>query len=316
MVFGAGVAPTIRAVEEPSLERLLELNAAELFGGSLKVKDGRMTLTFEKDQFAHGFATTSRRGRFIFDPGQILSQRHKKWSEGADKQLAMVGINDGRADSRFELEGDFEIRFSLKIPDLSARSSFAVRLNQRGKEYIQTNFLTDIRVTGKGRKRSEKATDRRYWVPGAWFDTKAKEGVPFTVTFKDGKLTILTGKETKKKDDKKGQAEIVSMADIETPASGKLSFLFANMEFVLVRNLRIEGDLPRSWAKKEIDRLRRTGTLRTKENAAREEKEPAGGELAKVPGKDGKAGAADKKSRDRDVEVDIDKDDPEIGEDL
>jgi len=255
--------PKGEAEKEPGLDQLLASNSSALFGGKASFKDGRVTLRYsEKGLFDRDFrAKTGKGGKGLFsDPEDIKNASVKAALTNEASGFSFVGLGGGRAISNFALSGDLKLSFKLKVPNVLPTAKLIVRWNQKAsKSYIQTSFFQKIVAVQKGRKRRAATTDSRFTGPPiTWFDRKSK-GVPVEVTFKDQRAAVFISRGEGENAEK---VEVVSLAGIESPSSGKISFHFANISF-LITDLAIEGKYDRSWAEAAIEELRREGKLKT-----------------------------------------------------
>ncbi len=297
--------------DAPPLEKLIELNAAELFGGNVEVKEGRLIIRYPgAGLFAQGFAVRSKgTGQIVSDQGAIKGvTMRNQLIKGAEKQFSFAGLKSGSAESRFQLGDDFKITFGLKIPNLAKNASLNFFFSRKGsREFIQSRFLADLYAVNKGKKRRARPTDRRYLGPAAaWFDTAAEAGVKYEIRLKDRNLTIakFAGKE---------KETVVSLEDLPGDLGGRIGFSFDRVTF-MVRDFVVETSIPREWAETAIADLRRGGKLKLAKESPAPKKESSKKEGPQVA----KGGAETDTTKDWDklVEVDIDKPDPEADEDL
>ena len=284
IILGAALLPGLRAAEgEPSLERLLEINSAEVFGADgIEVGDGlRVKLDFKKDGlFNKLFQSRSGGGRgFISSRDEAkVHSTGQKLMDKADDVFSFIAIEGGTAVSRFELADDFAIKFRAKIPFVVPAGSLAVLVNQQdGRNFIQTSFFQDLLVVDGGRKRRKPPSHRHFALePARWFDRTAEKGMPVEILYRENKVSIsIEAKLDKKEKDKADRVEVVSQDGIEKPSSGKVVFSFNKLSF-LIGNLSIEGKLNRSWAEGEIARLRKDGKLKLERERKRPEGSPGG----------------------------------------
>jgi hypothetical protein len=317
------LSPAAAQEPEPPFERLLELNARELFGGQVTAKDGRVTVTFPgKGTFNQGFRSASGKGRgFLADLADVKDHVLKgAVSAGIEEGFSFAAVDSGEALSKFEMADDFKISFKLRTAVVQPTASIAVRVNQQGpKSFLQTSFFRDI-VVADGSKPRTKRTDQQYFIepPGKWLVQKEPAFVTVELVFKDKKLSsfVTVAREANKPE----RLEVVSQDGIESPSSGKVSFKFSRVNFG-VSNLVIEGKLKKEWAEAEIAKLRKAGKLKLKpdepppekvEQVARKEKRDApAGKKAK-----GSADEPKKPSKPRKGDVNIDEPDPEAEVDL
>jgi hypothetical protein len=302
-----GTAPRA-AEEEPALDRLLEINSAEVFGdGGIKVStDLGVKIEFKGDgRFNKLFQSRSGGGRgFISKLEEAKAQAiGQKLLDKAEDVFSLIAIEGGTATSRFELADDFTIKFLTKIP--SGAGTFMVLVNQQdGRNYISTSFFQDILVLDGGRKRRKPTSHKHFQSePMSWFDKGSEKGVPVEIAYKEKKLSIFLETKLDKKAEKAERVEVVSQEGIEKPSSGKVVLSFNKLS-LLIGNLSIEGKLSRPWAEAAVAKLRKDGKLKLK----REEKKPDAG-AGRLAAGDGKAAAKKKKAS-------VDEPDPEAEEDL
>ena len=270
------------SADEPSLERLLELNAQQIFGGDATVKDGRVTVTYKgKGAFNRGFSSRSGGGKgFVSDADEIKNISVRAVLTDGASDLSFVGLETGSAISNFELAEDFSIRFKLKLPTLLPAAKLTLRWNQKdAKNFIETSFFQNIVVVEKGRARQVTSRDERVaGAPTRWFDQKS-DGVPVEMLFKEKKATVLMVPPGGEKDKK---VEIVSVGGIDSPLGGRIAWSFSRASF-LIRELVIEGKFDRTWAEKAIGELRKKGSLKLEEPAAQEPPAPAAAPAPAAP---------------------------------
>lgn len=280
-----GLQGLCQAGEEdaPSLDDLLELNAAELFGGEVKAKDGRVEIRFAGNGlFLEGFTVagaaaggSAARG-FVADEKQIKDVATRKiLLDGAEGKFTCLGRESGRALSKFELAGDLRIRFRLRIRSVPPTAQFVVTLNLTdSRNFIRTSFLTDVAIVDSGKVRREQTEKRAFLGPASrWFDTRSA-GVGFEIEIKEKKLSTFL---LEKSEDKEKRVELVSCEDLELPTGGKVGFEFRNMTF-LMTDLVIEGKPESAWARETLVELKKAGKLKSKEPRAVAQKEENGEE--------------------------------------
>ena len=293
--------------KEDLLRKLVELNGDSIFGGHVKLKGERITLTFAGDgAFEKGFQCSSKsRSGVVSDKRLVKDVAVKKvLIDGAQGKFSFLGLTSGTAVSRFPLEGDYNISFKLRIPTLMRGSKMTWYLNREKKDYIQLNFFRQAALFKKGRLKSRKVSKIPRFRKGAdkWFDRKSA-GVPVEISFKEDKLTVRM--EEKKAGEKKGtMTEVVSLDEIQERNHGRLALSFDKVSF-LVTDFKIEGKLPRSWVEQEIESLRKVGKLKMPADKPKAE--------AKKGKQDGKKDP--KKGKEKEG-PDLDTPDPEIDEDL
>lgn len=306
--------------DQPSLERLVELNAAELFGGEVTFREGgRVDVRFPgKGLFQRGFNAPSGGGKgFISDAGNLKAENMRKAIlEGQEAAFSFAAIDAGDALSRFEMAQDFKVSFKVRLVNLPIPSAgmISVRVNQEGSNFIQTTFFQDILAVDQGRKKRTLTSLKPFaGPPAAWFPQRNSPLIPVEIVFKDGKVTVsmTTYPEKEKPLEHPKVVEIVSMDGIERPTSGRIGLRFSRMSFG-VMDLVVEGKYHRAWAEAEIAKLTKSGKLKVKppEVAAQSPKE-SGTEAR------GTAGVAEKKSQKaKKGGTDIDKPDPGADDDL
>ena len=250
--------------ELPTLGRLLELNGAAIFGGSVKAKGEALEITFNQTgQMLRGFT-----GKGIHDSdSKLLKGSNRKFilvggggkgrrGGGKDEKIvpgfAVLGYEKGSWISRFPLKGNTRVEFGFRLPNLiSGQSSFSAIVNWDPKKRsgYQTSFFQSIAKLSRGRPTSRRTTRIKQYrrPPNDWFPRKG-ESVPIAFGIEDGSCTVeMAGKET------------VSYP-VKTDQGGHVSFAFNKLVFTL-DNLVITGDMDREWCEKEIAKLRKSGEL-------------------------------------------------------
>jgi hypothetical protein len=275
--------------EEPPLERLLELNAKEVLGAGASFSKGRVSVKFAGA--GAGAFPLAFSGQGVFWDPAALNAQAQNFVKGKEKSFTFVGLSGGTVRSSFDLLEDFRITFKLKIPHLRRGGSLSMTFNQSDKKsYVATSFFQDLVIVDEGKK-SRVVTEHKHLQdpPLAWFDTRAADGVPVEVVFKEKKLSIFLtlppapeeggkkdakkkrekeGEQKKKEEEKKPQRiEVVSKGGIESPLGGKISWSFQGMA-LMVSDLEIEGKYSEEWAAGRIAELRKRGGLLTKETEA------------------------------------------------
>ena len=293
---------------EPSFDKLVELNSTAIFGGDLKRHKDRFTLTFPGEgHFERGFdCKGSRRGQIISNLKQVKNVAARKVLIDGHKKgkPSLVALNGGSAISRFELADDYEIRFRMRAPNLDARSQLVWYLNRRGtREMVRSSFFRDIVAGKKNRTRTRNA--RFAASPGKWFDRGA-EGMLVVMTCKAGKVSVEIGVTKMEKKKQVEKLEEVVSATVGGPSGGKIGFSFDRVSFML-SDFRVKGKFPRKGVEAEIARLKKAKKLRTQDKAQAAQKGKPGKNAA-PPGK--------VRRRSRRDPPDLDKPDPEAGEDL
>jgi hypothetical protein len=281
-----------RAAEgEPPLDQLIEINSEALIGAETSVKtDLGVVFDFKerKGLFNKVFQTRGGAKAFVSKleeakgtvPGQKLLDK-------AEDVFSVLCIDSGTARSKFELEGDWRIRFKAKIPSLVPAAALSLQMNADGKSYLQTNFFHDLIISDGGKKK-QKVTPHKdlQGDPLSWFDKTAEKGVDIEIEMKEKKLSIFMsppkrehakgrgegrrGRGGKGKDNEKekdgdgpGRLEVISQEEIEKPVSGGIALSFQKLSFLL-GDFKIEGKLSRSWAEEGIAKLRKEGKLKLK----------------------------------------------------
>ncbi len=254
--------------ERPDMGRLLELNGAAIFGGSVKTKGERLEITFNKTgQMLRGFT-----GKGIHDSdSDLLKGSNRKFIQVGDKKggrggrgrggdkeekllpgLAVLGYEKGLWVSRFPLKGDTWVNFGFRLPNLiSGQSSFAAIVNWDPKKRsgYQTSFFQSIAKLSRGRPISRRMTRIKQYrrPPNDWFPRKG-ESVQIGFGIQEGSCIVeMEGKENVRYPVKKDQG-------------GHVSFAFNKLVFTL-DNLVITGNMDREWCEKEIAKLRKSGEL-------------------------------------------------------
>ena len=295
--------------QPPSFARLLELNKDELFGGEATIGGDHVTVkcsgkgAFNRAFLAKGFAA---------DPAEIKGGKNREaYLDKKPGELSCVGTDGGSAISKFELADEFNISFKLKIPTLLPQGTITLRMNQQdSKNFIQSSFFTDLAVVENGKPKKTKLTSSQHFqgLPSKWFDRKDEKGLNVEVAFKEKKLRISLSHRSKDKEKPKDEMlEVVSLEGVESPSSGKLGIFFNKVSFG-VYDLSIDGKINRSWAEKEIQRLKDEGKLRTKEEETivkKDEKGGAAGSKAQVKGPRVKKGPVNVDEPDPEAEVDL-----------
>jgi hypothetical protein len=308
IVSSAPLTGLLAAEGEPSLDRLIELNSAEILGApDLKVgTDLGVKLEFKGGgRFDRLFQTRGAAGKgFISKLEEAKANTlGQKLVEHAEDVFSLIVLEGGTAASKFELADDFTIKFHAKIHVLVPAGALTVFVNQQdGRNYVSTSFFQDILVMDGGRKRRKLSSHRHFMPePVKWFDKTSEKGVPVEIVYKKNKFSVFLTMKLEKKGEAE-RVEVVSQEGIEKPSSGKVVFSFNKLS-LLIGNLSIEGKLSRSWAEAQIAKLRKDGKLKLKPD----EKPDAGaGKLA--AGEDKAAGKTKKES--------VDGPDPEAEEDL
>lgn len=317
-------AGEIPPADGPSLERLVELNAAELFGGEATFKEGRVELRFPgKGLFQRGFNAPSAGGKgFISDLGILKDAGLRKAIvEGHEGAISFAAVDSGDALSRFEMAQDFKISFKVKLAQLPipAAGTISVRVNQDSSSFIQTTFFQDILAVDHGKKKRKMTSLKQFAGPPAtWFPQKYSPLIPVEIVFKNGKVTVsMTTYPEKDEPEKHAKVvELVSMDGIQGPTSGRISLHFNKLSFG-VMDFVVEGKYHRAWAEAEIAKLTKAGKLKVKppevkppEVAAQNQKQ--GGAQARGA----TAAAAKKPQKIKKGGTDIDKPDPGADDDL
>lgn len=283
------------AGQDPPLDKLVELNARELFGGEGTVKDGRVTLRFtRKETFARAFRVPGGgSGRGIVSNLDDLKEATMRGNVagGLEANFSFAGLDAGEALSRFEMADDFTISFRMRAPVIAPGASFILRWNQEdSRNHVQTNFFQDLVVTEGGKPRRKVASDPRLaGPPSKWFHQKLAEppATQVNVVFKDKKASVSL---TLFEEPKKSSAVVAASQEaIEKPTRGKVFLKFSKLSFGMA-DFVIEGKYAREWAEVELARLRKEKKIRIRP----EDPEPS--EKMVKDNSKGKRGVDDKKA--------------------
>jgi hypothetical protein len=242
---------TAAAEERPPLERLIQLNGERLFGGETHVEGERITVSFKKaEQFARAFE-----GPGMIRPEDLKGANHAMLDK-VEHPLG-AGRGDGEWLSRFELTGDVEATFKLKIPNIQKGSQLTLWLNKSQKSALQTSFFQNaaLLVGGKARKRVSSGKEFQA-PPEKWFEKKEPVGVALSV--KGGKFSVRLKKD-----------EVLSLDEVTDAPGGRIGFSFHKLSFV-VSDLTVSGKFDRAWCEGQIKELDAKGSLAIKEKPAPE----------------------------------------------
>lgn len=311
--------------DEPPFEKLVELNAKELFGAEAALKEGRVTLRFgAKGSFARAFRTSGGGGGrgFVSNADDLKeATMRENVVGGLGSAFNFAGLEGGEALSRFELADDFKISFRMRAPVIAPNASFLLRVNQEdARSHIQTSFFQDITVLEAGKPRRKASTDERFTGPPArWFHQKHADppATQIEVVFKDKKLSISLTlyKEAKKPGE---VVSVVSQDAIERPARGKVFIKFTKLNFG-VADFVIEGKYSKEWAEAELARLRKEKRIRLRpedpEPSDKKSEKKAKGAKGKVSDKQQEP-SAKKSKRPKREPPDLSKPDPDAEVDL
>ena len=243
-----------RQSKSASLARLMKLNADALFGDKANVRKARVKVEYAGG-FLKGFDVASKTNQVF--PTWASAQGATVLDEISGKELdeksfAFAGRGrGGMADSRFPLADDFRIRFRLHASELTPRSAFSLILNRSGKgtkkESITVHLLNQIVVKRRKGKIGRRASGAFQGPIVKWFDATAERGMPFSIRFRDERLTVSTLVRKPKKNNpsefESVSEEIVALDGIDAPRHGSFGFAFSGMTFV-VRDLVVEGKVP------------------------------------------------------------------------
>ena len=295
----AGGGKEAGGAEKPSFDELVKLNAEQLFGGKLSRKKDRFTVSFGPGEFQKGFDYRGRNA-IISVPGEVRNESLKRTLlNGATGKFSFAGIGSSKATSKFELVDDFRISFLLRASKLASSSRIVWTLNKSGRQGIQTNFFTDIRVNGRRAKRARTSDKRFAGPPSRWFDRESK-GVPVHLLYEKGVVTVRVGVPGGGKENQKADlVDVVRLEGVTAPDSGKIGLAFDKVSF-LVSDFSISGKFPRAWVEKKLAALEKSGKLRLPEV----QKGKEGGERK------------NRKRRKKRDKPDLDKPDPEADEEL
>ncbi len=314
------------APEDPSVDKLLELNAREVFGVPVAVKGGRVTLRFtEKGSFNRGFRSASAGLKgFIANHEEIKdpTMRGNVSGGGLEGAFSFAALDSGEAVSRFEMADDFTVSFRVRSHNVPPGSSLIVRVNQEDpKSFIQTSFFQDLTVFEGGRPRRVASKDARITMsPPTWLNKRPAgvEAIPVKIEYKDRKVslavTLLEGK------DKPVSPPVeVLYAGADKPGGGRIVFKFAKLSFG-VADLVIDGKYKKEWAEAEISKLRKDRKLRLKpeepEVVAKSDDKPGEGRAKGKRGEKRGPEPEKKPRRDKKPPPNVDTPDPEAEVDL
>ncbi|HVR74173.1 MAG TPA: hypothetical protein VMT52_07575 [Planctomycetota bacterium] len=251
---------TSTAGAEPPLERLLELNSAQLFGGKVKVTGEAFEVTFSADgEMAAGFE-----GKGIIDSkGEQMrgvSRRFIQIEKKDDQEvlvpgLSAVGMGEGVWTSRFPVAGNPWVEFGMRVPNLiGSQSNIKIRVNwQKGSGY-ETNFFNSVSYIAGGNIKSLQSTPIKEYQPPTfkWFPRKdRKVGLKIGFGIRDGKCSV-----------KIGGREVASLPKA-IDKGGKIIIVYSKLTFT-IDNLKVSGQLDRKWAEEQIASLRKSGKLKLK----------------------------------------------------
>lgn len=245
---------------EPPLERLLEINSAQLFGGKVKVNGDSFEVTFSADgEMAAGFE-----GKGIVDSKSEEMRGVNRTFIQIDKKdnrevllpgLSAVGIGDGVWTSRFPVAGKPWVEFGMRVPNLiGSQSNIKVRVNwQKGTGY-ETNFFNNVSFIAGGSVKSLQSTPIKEYQPPTykWFPRKdRKAGLKIGFGIRDGKCSVTIG------------AREVASIPKPLDKGGKIIIAYSKLTFT-IDNLKVSGQLDRKWAEEQIANLRKSGKLKLK----------------------------------------------------
>jgi hypothetical protein len=259
------ISRTSRAGDEPSLEDLVRLNGEAIFGGAARLEAGdRLVIPLTKPgQFEKCFVGKSG----MVNPESLKGEGNRKVlanPEGGEiANQVVVGRGDGEWQSRFELSGDVEVRFNLRVPATQNGSRLQLRLNQSAKGVLQTGsfFQGAALYSGKKVVKQAQPSKKEYQAPpDKWFDKKGI--VAIEAVFAKGNFSLKMRKVVKDPKDA-AEAELAKLEDA-APAGGKIAFSFNKLTF-LISDMTIAGKVDREWLQGQIEELRTKGKLVEKE---------------------------------------------------
>jgi hypothetical protein len=245
------------------LERLVQLNAAALFGsGKVTFRDQSVEVLLDGDgQIAAAFEgigiMDSKHEQMTGSNRKFIRYGDQKGGEKLLPGLAAIGMDGGKWVSRFPLAGATKVSFDIRIPNLLTReSSLTLRLNWNGKTGYETSFFTSIaRVSGDQTLSPRYASDPKLRKPASsWFPRK---GEPVKVEFavEDDKCVVrFDGK------------ELVTYPKVKD-AGGKVVFLYQKLVFT-IQNLKISGKVDLEWCRERLADLEKKGELKVVESPA------------------------------------------------
>jgi len=273
------------AGEDAEFAKRFEASKAALFGGSVKLEAGdKVVITFtEAGQFEKAFE-----GVGMVNPTSLKGEGNRliimKPEGGELPGVAIVGRGNGSWQSRFELSGDVEIKFSLRLSGVPGGAAFTVSLNQSKKAAIQTSFFQTAALLAGGKPKKKVQAHKEYLgPPEKWLDRKFIH--TFTLSTKDGKYAVKMRRELPDPKDIK-DVDLLSLDDLGDATAGKIAFGFQKLTFAL-SSMTISGKIDREWCAAQFD------DLEAKAVAAALKKEKTGAEKGK--GKDAKKEKEEKK---------------------
>jgi hypothetical protein len=303
----SAVGSTARAAE-PSFAELVRLNGEAMFGGRVSVdeKEKRVVISYPGEGlFERGFDCRAGRAGagVVSDLGRVSAGFRASLVDGGEGKFSLVGLSGGAAQSKFELGGDYTVRFKVRIPIPPARARLDWFLDRQGsRDFVQVAFFRDLVVVNGGKKRGERSSDpRTSGTPNRWFDAKSG-GVPVEIVSKGGRVTVRMHLPALG-DRKEGMTDLVSLDVSDGPRRGQLALSFDNVNFLL-SDLSIEATLAPEWIEPEFVRLRQAGLFITekKEEPAKEKDAPAEGDAPKT---DKKKDGPDLDAPDPEADIDL-----------
>ena len=282
MVPAASAAET-KVKSQVPLEKLITLNAVELFGTEkVTLKEDCIEIIID----GAGHMAGASKGRNIYD------SQHKKMvgsnrgfftkDDTVIPGFCVLGKGKSVWTSRFPLAGETNLQFNFRIPNLLGRASdIRLRINSKKRGGYETTFFNSIAKVKKGKPSGRVVSSLKKYrgVPTRWFPRSAEKGVRVEFGIdKDGAFTKL------------GNEEIVRLkAGRKFNDTGEeVVFSFKKILFTL-QNLKISGLLDREWAASALAELEEKGKLL--------ERPPAPKTTAPTPAPEGaEAGEAAKKS--------------------
>jgi hypothetical protein len=241
------------------LERLVELNARELFGGKTRVRGDEIEVTFSADgEMKAGFEgpgiIDSKSPEMKGANRRFIRLKAKKGDEPEQliPGLCAVGIENGAWVSRFPVAGNPWVQMSFRVPNLiGTQSSLKVRVNWNKGTGLETSFFQTVSTLLDNKPRATRTTTLKEYQgpPLDWFPRKG-QGVKVEFGIRDGKAQVrMDGK------------EVVSMPKV-VDRGGKVAVTYTKLLFTL-QDLKVTGKLDRAWCEKRIAELKASNKLKT-----------------------------------------------------
>jgi len=203
-------AGAMSAEEELPIEKLVELNGEAVFGAKARLEGGdRLVVAFDKPgQFEKCFA-----GRGMKSPDSLKGDLNRKILEnpvagGELQNVAVVGQGNGQWVSKFDLSGDIDLNFTMRVQAVSNRSQFLLTLNQAKKDSLQIfSFFQGAVAYSGGKKVKQAAAPKEFQAPpDKWFDRNALATIH--ASLKGGSFSLHMKMDAKDpKEGKKDQAK-------------------------------------------------------------------------------------------------------------